>query len=379
MNPEKRLGRLKPEFLDECRQAPGGLPKRTRFFQWLRSHPQENRRARFSEHHWKPLQESEPIPWELVEGFVRFAETRILQRSIDPTEVAEPVEEGYEGSGHTPQRDWWNLSNSELFRLMLQPFAISEAAQCHTREDVEWTARLSIETVGRHLLLARGQKPTDDQCLAAGQAEMQVTLKDYKERLLALWKRDPRTIVFATVSDQRLEGGTRRVGAGVVLPVREEAYQRFRRGEIDYLDFRETDVESPSPFLYLEMVAEVSSAVFRNRSRRSMAQLHALAYQLASHAPDLNGPGPRPVPRVIALAGTPEMERRARNYGYLEAGARTPRTGKPVIEVGPVGEGSRQVLGTARLAARAQYEAMCGLFRVYQFAMTTVSERTPRA
>ena len=174
--------------------------------------------------------------------------------------------------------------------------------------------------------------------------------KDFKERYLSVWERNPESLMCSSVDGQRS-------GVSVLLPVSKEIYESFLMGHISCFDIRADRLCEESQNLIYDCVVEFADPKLKKRHRITESLSFVTFYQLAalstnSTAPDF---------RIATYGGAEENIERLANAGLIETDQRTPDFGDAIWEYsGQFKKGFHQIDDDVinRSATAAHYVAM---------------------
>ena len=339
--------KLRPAFLEMFNWNQEGMTRKA-FFTWARK--QRVPAVRLSEHQWRPLRLGEPVTRVTIESFSEYISDHLRLGKFPVAEIAEPSELP-PTSGRDRRNDRsggvWKLGWGRLYSYLISGWQIPEEAYCRNEEDLALAARIVVESVGYH----NDHTLSPEKARVLGERIMRRTVDEYVDLLLRFWKGNERSVLFATIDEN---GEPMRVGVNVVVPLTRGAYERFRDGQMEDMDIRPEDIESPSPFVHQNAVNErILPDMRRAKAARESAQIRTLAYQYSSLFPLVYRPSVHP--HIITFAGTPENGKRLESYEYLPVGTRTRETGMAIYEFGKPG---RKKAGAAYLKAVSSYMAM---------------------
>ncbi len=349
------FGRLKPDVLAELSSE--GFPKTRAFFCWMRRRPHP---VRMSEHQYVRLKAGQAVPWTLLQSLAEYlSDTRKRPYEVSMMAIHSDGAEASE-SGRTA--DAWRWGWARLFGAITERFRLVEKAYCHGEADLRLAARMGIEAVGRAQPEA-GPNSSPSEALAIGERMMGRSLDEYTSWLKSLWQEDPRTVLFSVAAKARRNGETERLGVGVIAPLAQAAYERFRSGAVEDSSLGVDDWNAPAQHLLLQMLAEAKHEEAKEKRRTSIIQVHTFMFQMAMLLEELkrNGNGPT----LISIGGTPQNEQRLKSYGFAPVGSVMPLSSRPIYELAPP-ETVKAGTSLSAVLSGSQYDVMFAVLRLYQ-------------
>lgn len=177
-------------------------------------------------------------------------------------------------------------------------------------KDVALGVRLMMASVGRQL--AGDRQLGDEGAIRRAEAHMAIAFDDYRDRAVALWRRAPWSLCFGVTDRQR-------VGASLVLPLSEAAYDALLAGERTSHSLGPDDLAVPSRHLFLENVGHRAPTSYPWFGKATAQTKRAIHVQLAALT---LGADPRASPpfRFLSLGATPLNIRRLKAAGFRPTG-----------------------------------------------------------
>jgi hypothetical protein len=281
---------------------------------------------------YSDLRAGQPVPWALLAIAAELMDT-VPDAIADPTDDRPP-----------DRRGWWERPYKAMFTAIgaaishLLQMAGKFPALAHFKKDDEsdlyQAARIILDWLGRNCAGKEDVRLSEEEAIRCGEQHTRRSLQDIVEFFRRLAAFDSRCLKFTVVSDKN--GKEMRVGLTVFVPLSEDAYSRFRSGEMEPPDLKSSDFQRRSPYLLWLGAFEVSSAVFGDRNATSDRQVYTLVRQLA----EIYGRR-RAVTHHISLCGTPRSKRRLLVHGFEPTGTTTPQ-GVEIVELGPTPAGASQ-------------------------------------
>ncbi|WP_143393526.1 hypothetical protein [Fimbriiglobus ruber] len=342
--------RLKPKTVAMINDQ-NAWPSRDAFMKWF----QRAEGLTLTPHWWKFLKRGESVPSSLVHGLIEYL-SKVRNPPIrlslnDDAEFAEHIPLSARDEGQ-PKIDIWRGGGwRTLFGHLPSRLTLPEEAMC-SRNDIEMVARMALENLGRKIT-PRGDKLSPEVALANGERKYEIDWQSYAKWLCQFWEIDALTILLATIKGQP-------IGATIVFPISENAYNLYSRGAISAFDMTAPDFERPSKWLHLQTITQVRPSECPNTRARSLAQVHCILYQMAAFSHPMDMVSKRPI--FIAPAINPENINRCQTYGFRETGITTPRPRCHLIELRPPGYGSEKLTFEQRII----YRTMLCVVGVYQ-------------
>jgi hypothetical protein len=251
-----------------------------------------------------------------------------------------------------------------MLRYLGQMLQVPDEAFCRNEADLALAAHMIFRTVGA----LHNPSLTDEAADKEGERILKRTQAEYTSMLTMLWEKNPYTVLFAT----RREGGElRRVGVALQIPMIPSFYKRFRAGEVEDCDLSSEDVLSESKYVLIAGAAEnrVELDAGQSAGPRSLAIVSTLLFQTAMMVPALDRKNASPV--LVTFEGTPEVRKRAANYGVRSTGTYTRLTEKAISEFA---KPNRKELGRHYPVALGQYWALKAILIMYQAATSSQEE-----
>jgi hypothetical protein len=182
-----------------------------------------------------------------------------------------------------------------------------------------------------HLLIAShaADRDTREQvtlCEARPFAEewMGITGAEYADRLRGWITENPKTVRLAL-------GRKLPVGVTAVAPLRPEAYEAVRAGEVASYDCSPGDLLDSSRDILIEAVAERVAEERAEPLNPTLAMLMTLQLQLA-HLTAIDTQPDDAVIRILSFAGTDLSQRRLAKQGFKAVGTKAARSGVDMME-----------------------------------------------
>jgi hypothetical protein len=354
MSAKQEYMRLTDEFRESFNWKAPGL-SRQGFCQWARQ--ERVPFLRLSERDWAPLKEGMAIAREKLAAFSEYISDvlNLGRYPLSKIAVACPPEPQPQAGMAARVPNAYRVGWAGLYGYLARNFTIPEEAYCQNESDVAAAARMVAQAV------CREETKAGETAIARGEGAIGSAWDGYSSWLLSLCRANEKTVLF-TLGDE--QAGTRpRIGVSVVVPLKREFYESFRRGEALDSDIGPEHLAAASEYLLVDAIAENHdlSDVRRAKARRSMSQAGTVLFQLASLCPPLERFNVNP--RIISFAGTRENEERLRAYSFVEIGTQTRLTGRTILELAPP---SAAALRSRYPLALAQYIAMKAALLLYQ-------------
>ncbi len=144
----------------------------------------------------------------------------------------------------------WSLS-----RYIQSRMAPPDEAFCENEKELREAIRQMRSSWKLHLQIAVGSESTAVERF--NDVVLNRKYEEYENRYVSLWEQNPLCMMFAT-------SNRRRVGASVVLPVTDEAYQAFVGGKLSFMQIGPQHIEDQSQKLILDSAVEFAHAVIVN-------------------------------------------------------------------------------------------------------------------
>ncbi len=145
--------------------------------------------------------------------------------------------------------------------------------------------------------------------------------EEYESRYVSLWEQNPLCLMFAT-------SNRRRVGASVVLPVTDDAYQAFISGELSFMQIGPQHIEDQSQKLILDSAVEFAHVRHREWLNFTRGISYTVFSQIAMQSID---PG-REDFCMASFCASPFNAKRLASLGFVENGCEMPEFGYPICE-----------------------------------------------
>ena len=321
--------RLTRSLIERIEADRRGWPKRSQFLRWYR----DDKGFQGSvEHSWADLKLGRFVPRQIAEGFVQYLREK---RGYE--------EAGVEGGHASPEGVWRDLRS--VVHYATERFFDDDSMYLkNPYRDPFAVAEMLASSVGR-----KSTHPDDESDLDAGQRIMGITLDALTRWVAAMWRAEFRTVMFSMADGCR-------VATSIILPMREESFDRLYSGDLGCWEIAPSDLEQPSRFLFIMALGEDPLPNVSTKGRTA-AQAHCMFYQ-ASY---FTRRSKRPV--FLAIATNEQYAIRLKRHGYLETGNALRHTDKPIVVL----------RHPAEVAAPTQrdwlsYRLMLLMIRMYQTA-----------
>ncbi len=160
--------------------------------------------------------------------------------------------------------------------------------------------------------------------IQAAEAHIGIPLTDYQERAIRWREFDHWTVLQGL-------GKRKPTAITIVLPLRDEAYDAVRSGQIATYDVKPSDLERPSRSLLIESCSERIPALGGELGNTTRYSAKALVIQVGILS-RCHGKAAKQPLRVLTFAGTPNARTRVKNHGYKPTGFKMPRSGVDIYE-----------------------------------------------
>jgi hypothetical protein len=320
---QRSFVRLNSALLARLNEHPLGWPSRIQFCHFCR-HVQKYKGL--FDRQYAALRAGQGVDFIVAKGFVEY-----LQRDawgwpeVTMANGTEPAQ-SLGGREDYDEGVWKNLGS--LFSSINEQFRGPDEMNLHNpTADCLRIAKMVIYRVG--YIVAQGNDPLDEKsCIGRGQLHMQRTVEEYAQWLLAMWRKDPRTVKFAVVPRGKgSEQEYARVGASVSIPLSEHAYASFCEGEVSDIDLEPKDITRSSPYILICAIVEADTSFPVEVVTSAVA--HCAFYQIAHLTHKI-----RPFrPTIVSIGGTPRYLERLLRHGYQPIGKFMRGTDKPIVRL----------------------------------------------
>ncbi|MFG0290731.1 MAG: helix-turn-helix domain-containing protein [Rhodopirellula sp. JB044] len=206
----------------------------------------------------------------------------------------------------------WSMS-----RFIRRRIAPANNSFCQEEADVKDVIGRMRESWAVHL---ENAKPEDDvQFFFDADEKLNEHYFRYEERYLSIWKKNPWTLMLATDGEERR-------GASVVLPITDEAFERFHRGEVSFMDLDENDIVDESQNLVLDSAVEFCGTGNPAWYRFTESLSYAVFCQIAMLSLDPMGDDFR----MISFGASPLNFKRLLSLGFEDSGSIMPEFDYPI-------------------------------------------------
>ena len=341
----KEVGQLTEQFRELADREGWGTQQD--YMKWLRKH------ASGHESYWAPLKRGDPVPVKFARNFVLYWNQLEGRTSFEETEEAVLVS----APSRTSSRKSLILNLYKhgwkgLFRWWMSDKADPLFGRCQSEAELFSLCEMVIQCLGR---MHGGQKLSGDEALALGESVMGHSLASYHKWLIPFWLQDRQIAVFG-VDDKK----SRRLGASVIIPLKEQSYFRFISGKMESFDLTLDDYQAPSPYLLINALGDARRGVWKSIAKLSISQVRALLFQIGAFSPRDFATRPR----FVTFDASSENARRAKIFGFLDTGKRTPSSGHRIMELAPP---EARAPRTTNRASVTTYEISLALIRSAQF------------
>ncbi|MCM2374126.1 helix-turn-helix domain-containing protein [Aporhodopirellula aestuarii] len=141
----------------------------------------------------------------------------------------------------------------------------------------------------------------------------------YEQRYLSIWEKNPATLMLASHGEERR-------GVSVVLPVTDEAYERFHRGEISFMELSEDDILFESQNLVLDSAVEFCGTGNPAWYRFTESLSYSVFCQIAMLSIDPTAEDFR----MISFGASPLNFKRLLSIGFQDSGSVMPEFQYPI-------------------------------------------------
>jgi hypothetical protein len=290
MKVPRRYFRVKPEYLGRFHERPTGdeerrWPTGDRFRRFFR---QKQRGYRGPvERSWGPLSRGEPVPEVIAEAFVEYLDVCGVIPGAKMDSIFQEVPFSEIGIFRNPE---------SILTALTGHLKDCDEMYLHKRvRDSRRVARMLLYTVG-----FQAAKPNESQdqesCVRRGEIVMGRSRAEYAGQLLDWSEGDDflRTVMF-------IVSGGERIGAAVVLPLKEDTFRRICSGELHDKHLTREDLDVQSRYLFIHNMSNAEQVGRIGATQRTTAQARTICYQLAYYTRHL-----RPLrPVAISLAVSP--------------------------------------------------------------------------
>ncbi len=333
---------------------------RTEFEDWARN--RRNPPVRFREHNWTPLKHGLPVPRQLVEAFSEFISTDLKIGRYPVSCIAESSDPPNKEHAKPPRisllKKPWRVGWLILLAALKEDPTLPEEAYCRGEEDVRDAAKMVMLSVAGRA----DSKLSGRTAMALAERIMERTLDEYAALLFKLWKASEDTVIFTMDRGERL-------GVTVAAPVTEGFHRRFRSGQAEDMDITEADVVSRSKFVLHAAAAENRNLDVRKaKGERAGLLARTVLHQFAATFVPLDPFNDFfTALHLISFAGNEESRARLESYHYKKVGAKTPVTGKEIMEFRSP---TRDVPDDEYMKGWPPYLAMFAVLMIFQHAMS---------
>lgn len=345
------LVRLTEGFLQRFDFEEQGIT-RERLYDWARTVRQPA--LTLNERDWSKLKNGEGVPRKLVEALSEYLSDHLKRGRYPVSEIAEDIGEEREN----PFKMGWHW-----FELLLGKIPPPKRAECLDESDLREVSRMVVMHVGRSTL--KKPKASTGDLLTAGEQAMRRSEGEYRQWLTQFWSANPKTVMFAVARDRLSPGRSARIGATVILPIREASYRQLAGGEIDDVDLNQSSFQPKSCFLHFNAMASVETGGLLKKLTLIRAWLTTLAYQLAALSEEVSAGAKL---SIIGFGGAEDIQAHAEDNGFSRLGKVTPKSGKPIMELAPPDRYPPGSPGRSLLNAK-KHVLMQSLVQWVQFAL----------
>lgn len=208
----------------------------------------------------------------------------------------------------------WSLS-----RYIQSRMAPPDEAYCENEKELRDAVRQMRSSWKLHLQISVGSESTAVERF--NDAVLNRMYQKYEERYVSIWEQNPLCLMFATSNRHR-------VGACVVLPVTDHAYQSFLDGKLSFMDIGPQHIEDQSQKLILDSAVEFAHVKHREWLNFTRGISYTIFSQIAMQSID---PG-REDFCMASFCASPFNAKRLASMGFIENGTEMPEFGYPICE-----------------------------------------------
>lgn len=257
--------RLRPEVLGEFNGRTRAWPKRDHFRAFFRDI--KGYRGEL-ERNWRPLTEGKPVPHAIANAFAEYLQERMGREHATLGTLFLPAPP-------PPEEGVWESSHTVLHALTEQFGDCDEMYLHNPVKDCLAAARMILDSYG-WMLAEPGDALDVPSCLRRAEDKI-----GRSAEALAAWLRElSRDDEFFRLIAFVASGGAR-IGATVVLPLNQSAFERLCDGELDQFTITPADLASPAYGLYLFGMSDCERFPGLSARERTLAQVRTLFYQMA--------------------------------------------------------------------------------------------------
>ena len=208
----------------------------------------------------------------------------------------------------------WSIS-----RFIREKAVPGQSAYCQTPEDAISVIRQMRTSWKQHL--QNLDSDHGNELFASGDQKLNEAFFGYQQRYLSIWRKHPGCIQLAHCNGICC-------GVSVVLPVTDASYERFRDGEISFMDISEDDIEEESQNLILDSAVEIGDVGKTPWHHLTDSLIYALFCQIAVLSVD---PTAKDF-RMVSFGASPLNFKRLKSLGFQTCNVAMPDFGFPVCE-----------------------------------------------
>ncbi|MBB3206460.1 transcriptional regulator with XRE-family HTH domain [Rhodopirellula rubra] len=206
----------------------------------------------------------------------------------------------------------WSMS-----RFIRKRVAPSHEAFCRDEADTQAVLGLMRESWSVHL--GNTTPEENEDIFFEADEQLNKHYFRYEKRYLDIWNKNPATLMLATHGDERR-------GASVVLPVTDDAYERFYNGEVSFMDLTEEDVLYESQNLVLDHAVEFCGTGNPAWYRFTESLSYSVFCQIAMLSIDPTADDFR----MISFGASPLNIKRLFSIGFQDSGSTMPEFQYPI-------------------------------------------------
>ena len=343
--------RLVPELISLIENSSRGWPKRDLFIDYFRKVKRYHGQP---ERYWKQMREGKPIPEPMAVALCELASEKWKLKLPDPAFIkgAPPPDPGVWADPHTTfsALTGFLTANREMYWESLS-------------EDAGLAARMVMLTLG-HKIAAFGDSLEEEACIRRGEVGMGRTIEEYGGWLADIAARPgmSRSLMFFT-------SGGKKIGAAVVLPLKEESWLQITRGERFDRELTAADIQPMSRHLFIHALSDAEGFPDVAVREKTVAQAWCIMYQAAYFTRRI-----RPMrPVVTTLASNDYYRATMLKQGYVDTGKTMPITGYPIFFLG-----SPREFGELTVKRWVPYQLFTLSLKMYQLANYKAWKREDR-
>lgn len=206
---------------------------------------------------------------------------------------------------------------------------LPDECYCQNDEDTYELARQVARCVGLKLV---SEKLTDEDAVSKGEEFMKRSVAEYAAWLSDLLKVDSRIAMFCPSLNKKTKK-MERIGTSVIVPMKENSYERFVDGDLHEKEISSKDVKVPSSRMMFHAFGEArKSEIGKTKNRLQIVQFRTVMFQIASFCPSIVEGGR---PTMVTFNAIPESAEKALQYGFEYCGKKLAGQGFDLMEIRP--------------------------------------------